>query len=117
MPYTATEIASHLHGQVVGDGQTKLHGFAPADRAQTGDLTFAENEDYLARAEQSAASAIIVSNEVASNHKVLIRVRNVRVAFARAMELFFPEPPVQAGIHPPALIAPSAHIDPSAQLG
>ena len=36
-----------------------LKSFAPAERAQAGDLTFAENEDYFARAEQSAATAII----------------------------------------------------------
>src|ERR1051325_10825835 len=117
MPYTTAKIARHLHGEVVGDGQTQLRGFAPADRAQAGDLTFAENEDYFARAEQSAGSAIIVNNKVTSNPKVLIRVRNVRVAFARAMELFFPEPPVKPGIHPTALIAPAARVDPSAQIG
>ena len=117
MPFTATEIAQHLQGEVVGDGQTLLKGFAPADRAQPGDLTFAENEEYLARAEQSAASAIIVTSAVTSNHKVLIRVPNARVAFARALTLFFPEPAITPGIHPSAVIAKSAQIDAGAQIG
>ena len=117
MPFTVTEIARHLQGMVVGDGDTPLTGFAPSDRAQRGDLTFAESEEYLARAEQGEASAIIVPGEVASNHKVLIRVANARVAFARAMELFFPEPPVTPGIHPTAVIAKSAQIHETAQIG
>jgi len=117
MPFTAAEIARHLQGEVVGDPTTVLHRFAPADRAQAGDLTFAENEAYLAQAEQSAASAIIVSDELASAHKVLIRVANARVAFAKALALFFPEPVFPAGVHPTAVVAPTAQIDPTAHIG
>jgi UDP-3-O-[3-hydroxymyristoyl] glucosamine N-acyltransferase len=116
MPFTAAEIAKHLHGEVVGDPSTVLSGFAPADRAQTGDLTFAENVDYLARAEQSAASAIIVDTTTASG-KVLIRVANARIAFAKTLTLFFPEPAFAAGIHSTAVIAPSAEVDATAHIG
>ena len=57
MPFTAAEIAKQLQGEVIGDASATLAGFAPADSAKPGDLTFAENEDYFARAEQSAATA------------------------------------------------------------
>ena len=66
MPFTVAEIAKHLQGELLGDATVVLNGFAPADRAQSGDLTFAENAEYFARAEQSAASAIIVDAEFAS---------------------------------------------------
>jgi len=117
MTLTAAEIASHLQGQVVGDPATLLNSFAPADRAQAGDLTFAENEGYFARAEQSAASAIIVDNKTVASVKVLIRVSNARVAFAKALALFFPEPVLPAGIHPAAVVSPTAQIDPTAHIG
>ncbi len=117
MPFTAAEIARHLQGEVVGDGSVNLAGFAPADRAQPGDLTFAENADYFSRAEQSSASAIIVDGSFTSANKVLIRVANARVAFAKALELFFPEPIFAPGIHPTALIAASARVDPTAHVG
>src|SRR6185369_85116 len=117
MPYTAAEIAKHLQGEVRGDASVVLNNFAPADRAQAGDLTFAENEDYFARAEQSAASAIIVDNKTVASAKVLIRVPNARVAFAKALVLFFPEPVLPAGIHPTAVVSPKAQIDPTAHLG
>lgn len=117
MPFTAAEIARHLQGEVVGNPATVLNSFAPADRAQAGDLTFAENETYFAQAEQSAASAIIVGNKFTSTRKVLIRVANPRVAFAKALALFFPEPTLPAGIHPTAVVAPTAEIDPSAHIG
>ena len=104
MPYTAAEIAKLLGGEVVGDASLVLKGFAPADRAQPGDLTFAENENYFARAEQSAASAIIIDGPATSSRKTLIRVPNARVAFAKVLPLFFPEPVFAAGIHPTAIV-------------
>ena len=117
MSFTAAEIAKALQGEVLGDASTPLTGFAPADSAKPGDLTFAENAEFFALAEQSAASAIIVAGDFASAKKTLIRVLNARVAFAKALELFFPEPRQRAGIHPSAVIAKSAQIDPSACVG
>ena len=118
MSYTAAEIAKHLHGEVLGDGQTVLNSFAHADRAQPGDLTFAETDEFFARAEQSPASAIIVNGSSTSAvGKVLIRVPNARIAFARAVALFFPETPVAAGIHPSAIIAKSARVESGVYLG
>ncbi len=117
MTFTTAEIAKHLDGEVVGDAAATLKGFAPADHAKPGDLTFAENEDYFARAEQSAATAIIADEHFKSAKKILIRVPNARVAFARAMALFFPERTWAAGIHPTAVIAASAKVGPGAHIG
>jgi UDP-3-O-[3-hydroxymyristoyl] glucosamine N-acyltransferase len=114
---TASEIAKYLQGEVVGDGHAVLNSFAPAERAQPGDLTFAENEDFFARAEESAATAIIADKRFSSSKKILIQVPNARIAFAKALALFFPEPKFPAGIHPTAVIDSSAKIDPTAHIG
>lgn len=117
MRFTAAEIAKYLQGEVVGDSSVALTGFAPAERAQSGDLTFAENPEYFTRAEQSAAAAIIVDGKAVSSRKVLIRVANPRAAFAKALALFFPEPVFSGGIHAAAVVASSAQIDPTAHIG
>lgn len=117
MARTAADIAKHLAGEVLGDATVAIQGFAPADSARAGDLTFAENEAYFARAEQSAASAILVSGEFTSATKTLIRVKNARVAFAKVLPLFFPEPAFPGGIHSTAQVAGSATVDPSAHVG
>jgi len=117
MPFTAAEIAKHVGGQVVGDQNAVLKNFAPAESAQVGDLTFAENEDYFARAEQSAATAVIADERFKSTCKILIRVPNARIAFAKAMALFFPERAYAAGVHPTAVVAASAQTDPTAHIG
>ena len=115
--FTVTELAQHLDAELVGDGTLQITGFAPTDRARTGDLTFAENEEYFARAEQSGASAVLVGATVSSAKKTLLRVKNPRVAFAKVLPLFFPEPPLVPGVHPSAVVAASARIDPTAHVG
>jgi len=117
MTFTTAEIAKHLQGEVLGDATAALTGFAPAASAKSGDLTFAENEEYFAHAEQSAATAIIADKRFNSTRKILIRVPDARIAFAKAMALFFPEKKFTAGIHPTAVIAASAKIDPAAHIG
>ena len=117
MNITAAQIAEQLRGEVLGDGSVPLTGFAPADSARPGDLTFAEKEAYFAAAEQSQAAAILVSGAFTSSRKVLIRVPNARVAVARVLPLFFPEDERPQGIHPSAVIAASAEVAATAHLG
>ncbi len=117
MPYTASEIAKHLGGEVKGDGAIVLTGFAPAGAAKPGDLTFAENETYFDRAERSAAAAVLVDADFSAEKKVLIKVANSRVAFAKVLPLFFPEPVFAPGTHPSAVIAPTAQVDPTVHIG
>ena len=117
MALTAGEVAKHIDGEVLGDVSIALTGFAPADKARSGDLTFAENQTYFNRAEQSAASAIMVDGQFQSPKKTLIRVPNARIAFAKVLSLFFPEPAFAPGIHPSSVVDPSAEVDPSAHIG
>jgi UDP-3-O-[3-hydroxymyristoyl] glucosamine N-acyltransferase len=119
--YTAAEIAEQVGGSVEGNGTLRLTGFAAADTAGKGDLTFAESETWFARAQESAASAILVGPQIEDpevpRRKVLIRVPNARVAFAKVLPLFFPEPGFAAGIHPSAIIHHTAQIAASAHIG
>jgi len=117
MTITAAVLATHINGEVIGDGSIELSGFATADRARPGDLTFAEEDSYFAAADASQASAILVSGACTSTSKVLIRVANPRIAAAYALPLFFPAEEFMAGINSSACIAASAVIDPSAHIG
>ncbi len=117
MTFTAAQLAEKLRGEVLGDGATVLTGIASADAAQAGDLTFAEKARYLTVAEASQASAVLVSGDVTASSKVLIRVKDARVAVARVLPLFFPEDAEQPGIHPSAVVASSAKVDPTVHIG
>ncbi|MDB6028000.1 MAG: lpxD [Verrucomicrobiales bacterium] len=117
MPFTAAELAKQLDGKVLGDTSTRLSGFAPANSAKPGDLTFAENDMYFKTAEDSAASAILVDKDFPASKKTVIKVPNARIAFAKVLPLFFPEQKFAPGIHETAVIAESATVDPTAHIG
>ena len=117
MLFTAGDIADHLGGKVLGDRTMPLTGFQAADRAKSGDLTFAENRTFFERAEQSAASAIIVDKNFNSERKVLIHVPSARLAFAKVVPLFYPEPGPPTGVHPSATISDKAIVHPKACVG
>jgi UDP-3-O-[3-hydroxymyristoyl] glucosamine N-acyltransferase len=117
MPFTTEQIAKLIGGEVVGDANAILRSFTTIENAQAGDLTFAENEEFFSRAEQSAATAIIADKRFSSAKKTLIQVPNARVGFAKALALFFPEKKFPGGIHPSAVIAATAEVDASAHIG
>lgn len=117
MRITVAELARQLGGEISGDGDVVLTGFTSAERAQAGDLTFAEKDSYFAAAEASAASAILVAGAFTSSTKVLIRVPDARVAAARALPIFNPPEVFTPGIDASARIASTARIDASAHVG
>ncbi len=117
MSYTTAFIGKELGGEVIGDPGVALAGFASADRARPGDLTFAEKDSYFAAAEASQASAILVSGAFTSATKVIIRVPNPRIGAARALAIFYPPEAAVAGIHPGASVDPLARVDRTAQVG
>ena len=117
MSFTAAEIAKIVQGEVIGDGATRLTGLASADGALGGDLTFAEKEPQFLAAEQGAAAAILAPPAFTSSRKIVIRVANARIAFAKVLPLFHPPDPYPPGADPTARIAASAQIDPTAHVG
>ena len=117
MSFTAAEIAKAIGAEVIGDPNAVLRNFSTIESAQAGDVTFAETELYFSRAELSAATAIIAEKQFSSDKKILLRVPNARIAFAKTLALFFPDPEFPAGVHPTAVVAASAKIDPSAHVG
>src|SRR4051812_12890847 len=117
MSLTLAYIAEQIRGEAVGDGSVQITGFSTSENARPGDIVFAENETYFTAAEQSEASAILVSGPFNSAKKPLIRVANARVAVARLLPLFFPPDDYAPGIHPTAIVAESAEIHSTAHIG
>lgn len=115
--FTITELAERLRGEVVGDSSVRITGVASAQNAKAGDITFAEKEAYFTAAEESAASAILVSGPFSSGRKPLIRVQNARIAMARLLPVFFPPEPFSPGIDPTAKVHSTAVIDSTALVG
>lgn len=115
--FTAGEVAERVQGKVLGDASTLLCGIGTAENAEVDDLTFADTQTHFEAAEKSRAAAVLISGDLTSGTKVLIRVADARIAVAHLLPIFFPAQPFVAGIDPTARIAASAQVDPTAHVG
>ena len=101
-----------------GDPEMEITGVAPIESAGPGAVTFIVNPRYAAAGRTTRASAIIVDEKFpAAAGKPLLRARNPQFAYARAAELFYVPPKYPPGIHPTAVIDPSAKIGSNAAIG
>ncbi|HBK09553.1 MAG TPA: UDP-3-O-(3-hydroxymyristoyl)glucosamine N-acyltransferase [Acetobacteraceae bacterium] len=98
-----------------------LYQIAPLATATAEDVTFClNNRKYLPALAATKAGAVIVHADMRANvpeTAVAIIAPDPLVAWARVAELFHPRPPSSPGIHPTAVIAASARIDPTAEIG
>jgi len=112
------EIASLLGATLENaDPETEIVAVAGIEEASTGELTFVANPKYAAAAKTTAASAVIVSEDFPAIATAMLRSKNPYLAFARAIDLFYKAPPYSAGIHPSAVIAPTAKLGANSHIG
>ena len=105
------EIATALNATLEnGDPATEITGVAGIEEAAAGEITFVANPKYAAAAKTTAAAAILVSQDFPAVSCALLRCQNPYLSFARAIDLFYQGPRYAPGIHPTAVIAPSAKI-------
>ncbi len=110
----AEKIAARLEPP---DAETEITGVSGIEEAASGQITFIANAKYAAAAKTTQASAIIVDEKFPFPGRPVLRTRNPQLAYARAIELFFTPPQYAPGIHPTAIIDPSAKIGPNASIG
>ncbi len=114
---TAKELASLLGTNLEGDASVALSGLASPERAGRGDLIYMDSPRHLARAAASKAQCVLLPLGVALPGKTLLRSAHPKLDFARAASLLAPALPVATGIHPTAVIAPSARLGEGASVG
>lgn len=114
------EIASALGATLVdGDGSSDLEitGVAGIEDACPDQITFVANPKYTAAARTTRAAAVIVDPNFPLIATPTLRTKNPYFAFARAVELFYQPPHYAPGIHPSAVIHPTARIGRNAHVG
>jgi UDP-3-O-[3-hydroxymyristoyl] glucosamine N-acyltransferase len=111
-----SEIAKHLSARLEGS-DCDITGVAGIEEAQPGQLTFVNNPKYAAAAKTTKASAVIVDESFPAISAATLRSKNPYLLFARAISLFYQSPKYMPGIHPTAVISPSAKIGENAHIG
>jgi UDP-3-O-[3-hydroxymyristoyl] glucosamine N-acyltransferase len=110
-------LADTLGATIDGDGDAEITGIAGIEHAQPGDVTFISNPRYSRLAGSTRASAILVEPAFPEIPVTTLRVANPYLAYARTIELFYQAPAYPPGIHPTAVIAPSASVGARPHIG
>jgi UDP-3-O-[3-hydroxymyristoyl] glucosamine N-acyltransferase len=113
---SVSEIAEHLHADVVGDGTVVIRDIQGIDEAQEGDLTFIANPKYRKHIATTRASAILVSPDIKESSKTLLVVKDPYVALTRILSLFYPPEQDFTGISGQAFIEEGAFVAEGAVL-
>lgn len=113
-----SKLAESLHARLEnGSPETEITGVAGIEEAAAGHVTFVANPKYAAAARTTRASAVIVSEDFPATPAAMLRSKNPYFAFARAVELFYQPPTYTPGIHPTAVVHPSAQVGANAHIG
>lgn len=106
------------------EGTEEINHATAIEDGKEGAISFIGNPHYEHFLGNTKASAVIVGEQLSipdfngRKPPVLIRVKRPYEAFARSLELFKPEKMLIAkGVHSSAVIAESAEVDPTANIG
>ena len=117
------DIADKLNCRLEGDPQAEITGVAGIDYAQAGHLTFLANRRYFSALQTTRASAVLIEEgatirrDAGAPPIAALRTPTPYLAFAKALEFFYQPPRYAPGVHPTAIVAPSARIGAGAHIG
>jgi len=118
---TASAIAEMVKGTIIGDADKVITGVCGVRDANSDHLSFVGNKKYQHQLETTAAGIVLINQDLAKeplNGRTFIVCENVDMAFAAVLEFFAPEPVVYApGIHPAAVVDPTAKIGKNVHIG
>ena len=111
-------IAAVLNARIENAApETEITAVAGIEHAGPGELTFVSNPKYNAAARTTRASAVIVAEDFPAVPTGMLRSTNPYLAWSKAIELFYQPPTYAPGIHPTAVVHPTAKVGANAHLG
>ena len=106
MQMRLADIQQHVGGEMAGDTNIVVTAVNSLELAVSGEIAYAENDKYLAIAEQSNASIIIVPKSFPElDGKNILKVDKPKETFIGIMMMFDVTGVAFSGIHPSAVIA------------
>ncbi|WP_166269476.1 UDP-3-O-(3-hydroxymyristoyl)glucosamine N-acyltransferase [Marinobacter caseinilyticus] len=116
--YTLGDIAEALGAELKGDPGCVISGLATLQAAGPGQLSFLANPSYVRYLSNSHASAVILSPSMAEHTQTnVLLLDNPYLGYARLSHWFDPSPVAMPGIHPSAVIDPTAEVPDSVSVG
>jgi UDP-3-O-[3-hydroxymyristoyl] glucosamine N-acyltransferase len=120
MEFTASTIAGFLKGEIEGNPEAKVNTIAKIEEGHEGALSFLANPKYEHYIYTTNSTIVLVNKTFVPTGKIsatLIRVDNAYESFASLLQLVDQARPRKKGIHPTAVIEPSAKIGNDVYIG
>ena len=115
---TLGQLAEALGATLKGPETLPITGLATLQDAGPGQLSFLANKQYRKFLDGCQAAAVLLKAEDADTYAGhALVVPDPYLAYARVSHLFDPKPKAAGGIHPSAVIAADAQVDPTASIG
>ena len=111
------DIAARVGGTLDGDGTVEIHGVSSIEEPIPGTLTFLADAKHAGRVAGLEVAAILLPLDGPAVSLPAVRVTNPYLAFVDLVEVFHPLAPIEPGIHPTAVIAPTARLGANASIG
>lgn len=111
------QLAELVGGHLQGDADTIIHDAKTLNQAQSGDITFVENDNHLRGLTTSRASAAVVPTSVTNAGMPLIQVADPLTAFVTIVRHLRGESKtLPIGIEPRSFIHPTSRLGPEASV-
>jgi len=120
MEFTASTIAGFLKGDIIGNPEIKVNTIAKIEEGQSGALSFLANPKYEHYLYDTKSSIVLVNKTFVPSAAVsatMIKVENAYEAFASLLRLVDQSRPRKKGIHPSAIIEPTAKVGSDVYIG
>lgn len=112
------QLAEFLGATLRGDQDKDINGLATLQEAGPDQISFLANPQYRKFLIDTQAAAVLLKPADADSFAGdALLVPDPYLAYARISHLFDPKPKAAAGIHPTAVIADDAVVDPAASIG
>lgn len=111
------ELADRLGAELRGDAELEVTGVKGIEEAGSSEITFVANPKYAGLARTTQAAAVLVEPEFPEIPTPTLRIKNPYLAFARALGVFYQPPAYAPGIHPTAVVDPTAEIGDESHVG
>jgi UDP-3-O-[3-hydroxymyristoyl] glucosamine N-acyltransferase len=117
MTSTLGELAVRFGCELRGDPSVVVDSVASLSQAGPRAVACLANPKYLVQLENARAGAVILDAGSAGKSPVAALIAaNPHATYARVAALLHPEPPLNPGVHPAAVVARDATVDPSAEI-
>ncbi|MDD8027406.1 MAG: UDP-3-O-(3-hydroxymyristoyl)glucosamine N-acyltransferase, partial [Acidobacteriota bacterium] len=111
------ELAGRLGCPYEGDGETEIAAVAAPENAGAGDLIFVATDKFLPYLKTTRAAAAVLAPGMDRGRLPALRSPQPQMTFVRAADILQPPVLPAPGVHPAAVVDPSARLGADVSIG